>query len=112
LLRSSVFRLQPISIYTQVFVPKSGKAEAILFVSHGRNEYTDKYHQALFKDGTLDDKNWIVVIIDTRGQGASSGFWNYFPSFADSACDMGHVMDKFADLVEIIPAFWFCHSTG
>ncbi len=102
--------VQPITIYAQVMVPKTGKADAIVFVSHGRNEYSDKYHWLFKEEGNFDDK--IFVFIDSRGQGASSGFWNYFPSFEASACDVGSVMAKFSNLVDEIPAFWFCHSTG
>jgi len=102
---------EPISIYVQIFVPKSGEVEAILFVNHGRNEYTDKYHY-LFKSGALDGRNWMVVLMDSRGQGESTGFWNYFPSFGAAACDVGVVMSKVASGLDNIPKFWFCHSTG
>ncbi len=85
-----------------------GTPVATIVFSHGRTEYTDKYHR-MVED--LQDQPWNWVIWDQYGHGRSGGIRAHATDLmAEHVCDLDTIIDELVD--PNLPLVHASHSTG
>ncbi|MGB4107211.1 MAG: alpha/beta fold hydrolase [Alphaproteobacteria bacterium] len=93
--------------------PANGKADAIIIILPGRNEYAEKYFEVA-RD--LIKKNLAVWILEWQGQGLSQRFIQHYPQRCHASSFIHHADDLHefitAQIKPEIPLVMLAHSMG
>src|SRR5215468_1992558 len=97
-----------IKIFTREWQP-SGKAQAVVVISHGFNAHSGQYEWVAQQ---FVSKGFAVYALDHRGRGRSEGERFFVKKFSDYTSDLATFIDMVKAREPGLPVFLLGHSAG